>query len=71
MNIKTSAVVKRRPNSGKLVTAIVLSIKINEVLNKVPDNSNYITTQKNNKLTAQKFAVRLKQADLVNFTDFN
>ena len=62
---------KRRPNSGKLVTAIVLSIKINEVLNKVPDNSNYITTQKNNKLTAQKFAVRLKQADLVNFTDFN
>ena len=62
---------KRRPNSGKLVTAIVLSIKINEVLNKVPDNSNYITTQKNNKLTAQKFAVRLKQADLVNLTDFN
>ena len=53
------------------MTAIVLSIKINEVLNKVPDNSNYITTQKNNKLTAQKFAVRLKQADLVNLTDFN
>ena len=32
---------------------------------------NSITTQVFNKLTAETFAARLKQADLVNKTDFN
>ena len=40
---------------------------MSEVENKIPDNSKYITTQEFNKLTAAK----LKQADLVNKTDFD
>ena len=50
---------------------IVLNTKISEVENKVPDNSQYITTQEFNKLTAKNFAARLKQADLLNKTDFD
>ena len=44
----------------------VLNIKIREVENPIPDNSKYITTQQSYKLTAENFAARLKQADLVN-----
>ena len=38
---------------------------------KVPDNSKYVNTQKFNDLTEENFAARLKQADLVNITDFD
>ena len=38
---------------------------------KILDNSKYITTQEFNKLTAENFAARLKQADLMNKTDFD
>ena len=38
---------------------------------KVPDNSKYVNTQKFNNLTEESFAARLKQADLVNITDFD
>ena len=31
----------------------------------------YLTTQEFNKLTSENFAARLKQANLVNKTDFN
>ena len=49
----------------------VLNTKISEVENKIHDGSKYITTQEFNKLTAENFAARLKQADLVNKTDFD
>ena len=54
-----------------VLTTTVLNTKISEVENKILDNSKYITIQEFNKLTAENFAVRLKQADLVNKTDFD
>ena len=54
-----------------LVTTTVVNTKINEVENKTPDNSKYITTQEFNELTAKNFASRLKQADLVSKIDFD
>ena len=53
------------------VTTTILNTKISKVDEKVPYNSQYITTQEFNMLTAEKFAARLKQADLVNKTDFD
>ena len=38
--------------------------------NKISDHSKYITTQKFNKLTAEKFEARLKQQNM-NKSDFN
>ena len=57
------------PNTSNLVTKIVLNTKISEVENKIPDYSKYTTTQEFNQLTAENFAARLKQSDLVNKTD--
>ena len=49
-----------------------MNTKISEVENKIPDNSEYITTQEFNKLTEINFAARLKQADSVKKeTDFD
>ena len=53
------------------MSTIVLNTKISEVENKFPDSSKYITTQEFNKLTAENFAAKLKQADLENKTDFD
>ena len=53
------------------MTTTILNTKISEVENKIPDDSKYITTQKFNKLTAENFAARLKQADSLNKTDFD
>ena len=53
------------------MTTSLSNTKISEIDNKIPDNSKYITTQACNKLTAENFAARLKQADLVNETDFD
>ena len=53
------------------MTTTVLNTKVSEVENKIPNNSKYITTQKLNNLTAENFEARLKQADLVNKTDFD
>ena len=47
-----------------------LNPKISEVENEISDNSKYITTHDFNRSTAKHFALRLKQADLVNKTDF-
>ena len=44
--------------------------KISEVENKIPDNPKNITKEFY-KLTAENFAARLKQGDLVNKTDFD
>ena len=53
------------------MTATVLNTKVSEVENKIPNNSLYITTQELDKLTSKNFEARLKQADLVNKTDFD
>ena len=53
------------------MTTTVLNTKISEVENKILDNSKYTTTQEFKKLTAENFAARLKQADLVKKTDFD
>ena len=54
-----------------LLTATILNTKLSEVENKIPDNSKYVSTQEFNMLTAENSAARLKQADLVNKTDFD
>ena len=71
LNTKIREVENKIPNTSNLVTTNVLNTKISEVENKIPDNSNYVTIQEFNKLTAENFAARLKQADLVNKTDFD
>ena len=53
------------------MTTTVLNTKINEVENKIPDHAENITTLEFNELTAENFASRLKQANLVNRTYFN
>ena len=45
--------------------------KISEIENKISNSFKYITTQEFNKLTAENFAARLKQGDLVRKTDFD
>ena len=52
------------------MTTTVLDIKIGEFDIKISDRDKYITTQKFNKITAENFATRLKQASLVSKTDF-
>ena len=43
--------------------------KVENKMNKIPDHTNYITTQEFNKLTTENFAAWLKQANLVSQTD--
>ena len=71
MNIKISEVENKIPNNSNLVPTNALNTKVREVDNKIPDNSKYINTQEFNKLTAEKFAARLKQADLSQNTFVN
>ena len=53
------------------MTTTVLNTKIGEFENKIPDHAEYITSQEFNKLTAENFAARSKQANLVSKTDFD
>ena len=60
------------------MTTTVLNTKISEVEkknsdveNKNPNHDKYITSPEFNKLTAENVAARLKQANLVNKTDFD
>ena len=53
------------------MTTILFKTKISEVQNKIPDHAKYITTQEFHKLMTQKFAGRLKQADLVKKINFD
>ena len=53
------------------MTTTVLNTKISEVNNKIPDSSKHINTQEFKELMAENAAARLKQADLVNKTDFD
>ena len=60
LNTKISEVKKEIPNTTNLATTTVLTA----VENIIPDHSKYLTTPEINKLTAQHFTVRLKQAKL-------
>ena len=59
------------PNASNFVTTTVLNTKISEVENKIPNHYGYITTPEFNMLTAESFAARLNQANLVTKTDFD
>ena len=67
-NLEKKDVDKKIPDTSGLVTTTVLNTKISEVENKIPENFKFITTQEFNKLL---MAGRLKQANLVNKTDFD
>ena len=71
LNTEINEVENKIPNTSNLVTTTVLNAKISEMKNKIPDNSKYINAQEFNKLTAENVAARLKQANLVNKTDFD
>ena len=53
------------------MTTTVLNTKISEVENKIPNHDKHITTPEFNKLTTERFAARLKQANLVDKIDFD
>ena len=63
---KNLEILRTKLQIQSLMVTTVLNIKIREVENPIPDNSKYITTQQSYKLTAENFAARLKQVDLVN-----
>ena len=71
LNSKIREIENKIPNTSKLVTTIILNTKISEAENRIPNHDKYITTPEFNKLTAESFAVRLKQANLVIKTDFD
>ena len=71
LNTKISEVEDKIPSISNLVTTTVLNTKISEVENKMLDNSKYITTPEFNKLTGENFTARLKEANLVNKSDFD
>ena len=68
---KIGDVYKKIPDTIVLVTTTVLNTKISEVENKGLNHVKYVTSPECVKLTAQNFASRLKQANLVTKTDFN
>ena len=69
LDTKISEVENNILDTSSLVTASVLNTKISESENKIPNHDKYITTPEFNKLTAENFAARLKQANLVTKTD--
>ena len=71
LNTKIIEVENKIPDTSVLVTTTVLNTKIGEVENKIPNHDKYITTLEFNKLTAENFAARLKQANLATKTDFH
>ena len=71
LNTKISEIENTIPDTNNLETAHVLNIEISEVENKILNHDKHITTPEFNKLTAESFALRLNQADLVNETDFD
>ena len=71
LNTKISEVDNKIPKMSGLMTTTVLNTKISEVENKIPNHDKYITTPEFNKLTAEHFTARLKQANLVTKTHFD
>ena len=66
-NTKISKIENKIPETSSLVTRNVLNTKISEVENKIPDQA----TQECNKVLAENFGARLKQANLVTKTYFD
>ena len=64
MNTKISEVKNKMPDTNSLVTTTVLT-KFGENKNKILDCAKYVITQELNKLAAENFSARLKQANLV------
>ena len=71
LNMKISKVENKIPNTSDLVIAAVLNTKISEVENKIPNHGKHITTPEFNKLTAENFTTKLKQANLLTKIDFD
>ena len=71
LNTKICEAENKIPDTINLATTNVLNTKISKVENKIPTHDKYITTPEFNKLTAESFAARLKQADLVNKINFD
>ena len=71
LNTKISKVENKIPNVSGLVTTTVWNTKVSEVENKTHNHDKYITTSEINKLTAEHFTARLKQANLVTKTVFD
>ena len=71
LNTKIIEVENKIPNNSGLVSKTGLNAKGSEVENKIPGNSEYISTHEFKTLTAKHFVAKLKQADLVNRTDFD
>ena len=61
LNAKINEVKNKIPNITKLINNIALTT----VENKISDQSKYITTQEFNKLTAENYIGRFKQANLL------
>ena len=70
LDTKSSEDDNKIPNTSGLVTTNVLNTKISKVQNKTPNHKKYITIPEFNKLTAESFTARLKQANLVTKTYF-
>ena len=66
-----SEVENKIPDNRSLVATTVPNKKINEVENKLLNHAKLITNPEFHKLTAESFAARIKQANLVNTTDFD
>ena len=68
-----TAVENKIPYVSNLVKKTDYNTKVNEIKKKITDHKHnkYITTLEFNKLTAENFAARLVQADLVTNTDFD
>ena len=71
LNSKISDIENKIPDASSLVTTNVLNTKIGELVNKSADHAKYVTTREFNRLTADNFAARLKQANLVSKNDFD
>ena len=71
LNTKISEVENIIPDISSLVTSTIFKTNIGKVESQIPDHAKYITTQEFNKLTPENFAARLKQANLMNKTDFD
>ena len=70
LNTKISEVDNKIPDTSSWVTTTVLNTKISEVESKIPNHDKYTTTPAFNKLTAENYASRLKQTNLVSKIDF-
>ena len=68
-----TAVENKIPNVSNLVKRTDHNTTINQIEKKITDHSQdkYITTPKFDKVTAENFAARLAQANLVTKTDFD